>query len=426
MGLTILVIGSGGREHIIAQKILQSPKVSTVYCAKGNAGMKKDGIKVVDISEYDHSALIEFAKENNVDWTFVGPETPLLNGLVDDFMQAGLLIFGPKKAAAFIEGSKDFAKSLMNKYHIPTAAHQTFFEFEQAVAYVREKGVPIVIKADGLAAGKGVVVAETVEAAVAALTDMLKKNKFGTSGAKVVVEEFLEGEEFSLLAFVRGVEVYPMVVAQDHKRAYNQDQGPNTGGMGAYAPVPQISEVLIQEAVESILKPTAYGLSEEGRAFTGVLYAGLIVTKTGPKVIEFNARFGDPETQVVLQRLESDFAENIDDLLKGKRPDIKWKQDGYSLGVVVAADGYPDMYQREIPLPNFSELQGKNVYYAGVKEKDEKLVSDGGRVYLVESSGKTLKEAQDAVYGILKKVSTDGTFYRDDIGFRGIHHQNKL
>ncbi|MBO0473215.1 phosphoribosylamine-glycine ligase [Enterococcus sp. DIV0840] len=420
MGLTILVIGSGGREHAIAQKLIQSPNVKSVYCAKGNAGMKKDGIQLVDIAEDDHSGLIKFAKENGIDWTFVGPEIPLLNGIVDDFTAAGLLAFGPLEAAAFIEGSKDFAKKIMKKYKIPTANHQTFSDFAKARDYVIENGAPIVIKADGLAAGKGVVVAETVEEAIEALKDMLQENKFGSSGAKVVVEEFLIGEEFSLLAFVREQEVYPMVIAQDHKRAYENDLGPNTGGMGAYSPVPQISDGMVKEAIETIVKPTAQGMVAEGRSFTGILYTGLIATETGPKVIEFNARFGDPETQVVLQRLESDFAQIIDDLLKGKQPDIQWKQEGYSLGVVVAAAGYPNDYEKGYSIPDFSDLETAQVYYAGVKEDAGQLVANGGRVYLVEASGESLVEAQEAVYKLLNNTDTKGTFYRKDIGFKGL------
>ncbi|MEI5992761.1 phosphoribosylamine--glycine ligase [Candidatus Enterococcus mansonii] len=420
MGLNILVIGSGGREHAIAQKFLQSSKVEKVFCAKGNAGMKKDGIVSVDIAEDDHQALIRFAKENNVDWTFVGPEVPLINGIVDEFTNAGLLAFGPKKAAALIEGSKEFAKELMNTYNIPTASYQTFTDFEQAKAYVLTQPTPIVIKADGLAAGKGVVVAETVEEAIDTLKDMLEECVLGQSGAKVVIEEFLCGEEFSLLAFVRGQEVYPMVPSQDHKRVFEQELGPNTGGMGAYAPVPQVSDEMIEEVLKTILKPAVQGLAAQGRAFSGVLYAGVILTDTGIKVIEFNARFGDPETQVVLQRLESDFAQIIDDLLKDKQPDIRWKQDGFSLGVVVAANGYPGKYTKEVSLPDFSEINKGHVYYAGVKEKSGKLVSDGGRVYLVEASGKTLKEAQKSVYSILENCDTSGTFYRKDIGFKGI------
>ncbi|MDH6365208.1 phosphoribosylamine--glycine ligase [Enterococcus sp. PF1-24] len=420
MGLKILVIGSGGREHALAQKFIQSEKVSAVFCAKGNAGMKKNGIQLVDIAEDDHPALITFAKENQIDWTFVGPEVPLLNGIVDDFEAAGLKAYGPKKAAAMIEGSKDFAKEIMVKYQIPTGDYQTFADFEQAKAYVTEKGAPIVIKADGLAAGKGVVVALTLAEAIEALSDMLEANKFGDSGAKVVVEEFLAGEEFSLLSFVRNEEVYPMVIAQDHKRAYDNDQGPNTGGMGAYSPVPQIPESMVQEAIEKIVKPAAKGLVAEGRAFTGILYAGLIATEAGPKVIEFNARFGDPETQVVLQRLNSDLALIIDDLLNDKQPQIAWKDTGYSLGVVVAADGYPDDYQKGVVIPDFADLENENIYYAGVAEAGAELVTNGGRVYLVEASGDTLEEAQRKVYQVLAEKNTAGTFYRKDIGGKAI------
>lgn len=420
MGLKILVIGSGGREHVIAQKLQQSPTVERVYCAKGNPGMKQDGIHLVDISEDAHAELIQFVKETAIDWTFVGPEVPLLNGIVDDFEAAGLKIFGPRKAAAMIEGSKDFAKQLMNRYAIPTAGHQTFFDFQEAKEYVEKKGAPIVIKADGLAAGKGVIVAETVQQAVEALEDMLEGNRFGASGAKVVVEDFLAGEEFSLLAFVRGTEVYPMTVAQDHKRAYDNDLGPNTGGMGAYSPVPQISQEMINESIEKVLLPAAEGMVEDGCSFTGILYAGLIATEDGPKVIEFNARFGDPETQVVLQRLTSDLAVIITDLLNGKKPLIEWKQAGFSLGVVVAADGYPDDYEKGVELPDFTTLDDQRVYYAGVAEQAGKLVAAGGRIYLVEAEGTTLLEAQKKVYDLLASKDTTGTFYRKDIGSKAM------
>lgn len=419
MGLTILVIGSGGREHVLAQQFINSPIVSRVFCAKGNAGMEKEGIQLVSIEEDDHQALITFAKEHQVDWTFVGPEVPLFNGIVDDFAAAGLRIFGPTKAAALIEGSKDFAKKIMKRYAIPTADYQMFTSFEEAQAYVQRQGVPIVIKADGLAAGKGVVVATTQTQASEALADMLKYNKFGASGGRVIVEEFLEGEEFSLLAFVRGTEVYPMVIAQDHKRAFDGDQGPNTGGMGAYAPVPQIADSLIKQAIETILQPAAQGMVAEGRAFTGILYAGLIATDQGLKVIEFNARFGDPETQVVLQRLTSDLATIINDLLHGRTPVIEWKQTGVSLGVVVAAKGYPEAYETGALLPDFAE-DTVNIYYAGVKKKHEQLVSAGGRVYLVEASAETLEAAQMKIYDLLANKNTTGTFYRKDIGAKAM------
>lgn len=414
--MKILVIGSGGREHTLAHTFLKSSQVTDVYCARGNDGMKADGIQLVDIPEDDHQQLIQFAKANGIDFTFVGPEVPLLNGIVDDFEAAGLKAFGPKKAAAMIEGSKDFAKELMVKYQIPTADYQTFYNFEKAKAYVEAKGAPIVIKADGLAAGKGVVVAETIEEAIVALQDMLEENRFGASGAKVVVEEFLAGEEFSLLSFVKGEKVYPMIIAQDHKRAYDGDKGPNTGGMGAYAPVPQIPQSMVDEAVETIVKPAAKGMVADGCSFTGILYAGLIATPEGPKVIEFNARFGDPETQVVLPRLKSDFAKIIDDLLEDREPVIEWQTSGVTLGVVVAAQGYPGEYGKGAVIPKFAEIENGHVYYAGVEEDHKQLTANGGRVFLVEATGETLAQAQASVYQTLKQADTTGMFYRIDIG----------
>lgn len=415
--MKLLVIGSGGREHAIAKKLLASPRVSAVFCAKGNAGMLKDGIRLAAIEEDDHEALIRFAKQQEIDWTFVGPEVPLLNGLVDDFNAQGLKAFGPTKAAAMIEGSKDFAKQLMIENQIPTAAYQTFTDFAAAKSYVEAKGAPIVIKADGLAAGKGVVVAETVEQALTALKDMLEDNKFGNSGARVVVEEFLAGQEFSLLAFVRDDAVYPMVIAQDHKRAFDDDKGPNTGGMGAYSPVPQIPDSSVQQAVETVLKPAAAGMIKKGCPFTGILYAGLIETAEGPKVIEFNARFGDPETQVVLPRLTSDLAVIIDDLLNGKAPELTWSDEAV-LGVVVAANGYPGIYEKGVLLPQFPATV--NVYYAGVSASEAGLRTNGGRVYLIEAAGKTLQEAQHKAYEALDAVDTAGTFFRRDIGSKAL------
>lgn len=415
-----LVIGSGGREHAISKKLTVSPLVEAVYCAPGNAGMKKDGIRLVDLVETDHEGLIEFARSEGITWTFVGPEIPLLNGIVDDFQAAGLAIFGPTKAAALIEGSKSFAKDLMTRQGIPTAESQTFTSFDEAREYIEAKGAPIVIKADGLAAGKGVVVAETLEVAVAAASEMLENDRFGVSGQRIVVEEFLLGEEFSLLAFVRDTEVYPMVISQDHKRAYDGDQGPNTGGMGAYTPVPQIPQAMVDQAVEGVLKPAVRGMKDIGRSFTGILYAGLIATPDGPKVIEFNARFGDPETQVVLPRLKSDLAEIIDRLLTGKSVELTWETEDYHLGVVVAAEGYPENYQKGALLPDFSADREVSVYYAGVKEQEKELVAAGGRIYLVEASGQTIEEAQEKIYSVLKVKNTDHTFYRRDIGSKAL------
>mgnify|MGYP005794424831 CR=1 FL=1 len=417
--MKLLVIGSGGREHAICRKLLEDPQVDAVFCAKGNPGMQKDGVQLVDIAEDNHQALIQFVKENQIDWTFVGPEIPLLNGIVDDFQAAGLKIFGPNQQAAMIEGSKDFAKQLMRDYHIPTAKYQTFSDFEAAKAYVLENGAPIVIKADGLAAGKGVVVAMTEQEALEALEDMLLDHKFGASSAQVVVEEFLAGEEFSLLSFVRENEVYPMVIAQDHKRIFDGDKGPNTGGMGAYSPVPQIPESMVQTAIKEIVQKAADGMVDRKTPFTGILYAGLIATKEGPKVIEFNARFGDPETQVVLPRLKTSLAQIIDDLLNNRQPDITW-YDFATLGVVVAAPGYPADYEKNIVLPEMQNTEEQTVYYAGVTAKKEQLVSSGGRVFLVTSQGTNLADAQQKAYAYLNQYDLSQFFYRKDIGFKAL------
>lgn len=411
--MKLLIIGSGGREHAIAKKMLASPKVSDVYCAKGNPGMKNDGIQLVDIAEDDHTNLITFAKEKGITWTFVGPEVPLLNGIVDDFQAAGLQVFGPNKAAAMIEGSKEFAKKIMVDNQIPTADYEAFTDYEAACAYVKEKGAPIVIKADGLAAGKGVTVAMTLEEALQAVKEMMTDHRFGESGDKVVVEEFLAGEEFSLLAFVKNEKVYPMVISQDHKRAYDNDEGPNTGGMGAYSPVPQIPTEMVDTAVEKILKAAALGMMKNGTPFTGILYAGLIATEAGPKVIEFNARFGDPETQVVLPRLTSDLAQIIDDLLKDREPDLTWSEQA-SVGVVVAAEGYPNSYQKGMAIPAFNDQV--NIYYAGVTDDQGTIKASGGRVLLVEAEAETIEAAQKKVYSALDAVDTTGYFYRKDIG----------
>ncbi len=417
--MKLLVIGSGGREHAICRKLLEDPQVDAVFCAKGNPGMQKDGVQLVDIAEDNHPALIQFVKENQIDWTFVGPEIPLLNGIVDDFQAAGLKIFGPNQQAAMIEGSKDFAKQLMRDYHIPTAKYQTFSDFEAAKSYVLENGAPIVIKADGLAAGKGVVVAMTEQEALEALEDMLLDHKFGASSAKVVVEEFLDGEEFSLLSFVKENEVYPMVIAQDHKRIFDGDKGPNTGGMGAYSPVPQIPESMVQTAIKEIVQKAADGMVDRKTPFTGILYAGLIATKEGPKVIEFNARFGDPETQVVLPRLKTSLAQIIDDLLNNRQPDITW-YDFATLGVVVAAPGYPADYEKNIVLPEMQNTEEQTVYYAGVTAKKEQLVSSGGRVFLVTSQGTNLADAQQKAYAYLNQYDLSQFFYRKDIGFKAL------
>lgn len=412
--MKILVIGSGGREHALAKKFMESPQVEEVFVAPGNSGMEKDGIQIVDISELSNDKLVEFAQNQNIGLTFVGPETALMNGVVDAFRKAELPIFGPNKMAAELEGSKDFAKSMMKKYGVPTADYATFDSLEPALAYLDEKGVPLVIKADGLAAGKGVTVAFDIETAKSALVDI-----FSGSQGKVVIEEFLDGEEFSLFSFVHDGKIYPMPIAQDHKRAFDGDKGPNTGGMGAYSPVLHISKEVVNEAFEKVVKPTVAGMIKEGKSFTGILYAGLILTEDGVKTIEFNARFGDPETQVVLPRLKSDLAQAIIDILAGNEPTLEWLESGVTLGVVVAAEGYPSQAKLGLILPEIPE--GLNVYYAGVsKNENNQLISSGGRVYLVSETGEDVKSTQKLLYEKLDKLENDGFFYRHDIGSRAI------
>ena len=419
--MKLLVVGSGGREHAIAKKLLASDQVEQVFVAPGNDGMILDGIELVNIGISEHSALINFAKENDIVWTFVGPDDALAAGIVDDFEQAGLKAFGPSRLAAELEWSKDFAKQIMVKYGIPTAAFGTFSNFEEAKAYIEEQGAPIVVKADGLALGKGVVVAETVEQAVEAAREMLLDNKFGDSGARVVIEEFLEGEEFSLFALVNGNQFYVLPTAQDHKRAFDGDQGPNTGGMGAYAPVPHISQSVVDTAVDTIVKPILAGMIAEERPYLGVLYAGLILTDQGPKVIEFNARFGDPETQIILPRLTSDLAQNIDDILHKRTTQLTWLDSGVTLGVVVASNGYPLDYEKGVVLP--AKTEGDiTTYYAGARfaENSRALLSNGGRVYMLVTTADTVQEAQEKIYSELKKQDTTGLFYRTDIGSKAV------
>ncbi|MBC1472747.1 phosphoribosylamine--glycine ligase [Listeria seeligeri] len=416
--MNLLVVGSGGREHAISKKLLESNNVEKVFCAPGNDGMSLDNIELVAIAETDKAGLISFAKEQAISFVIVGPEVPLLEGVVDAFEAAGIKAFGPTADAALIEGSKDFAKQFMEKYAIPTASSKTFTDYSEAKAYLDQKGVPIVIKADGLAAGKGVTVALEMEEAVLALKDMMLEEKFGDASLKVVIEDFLAGEEFSLMAFVNGTEVYPMAIAQDHKRAYEGDKGPNTGGMGAYSPVPHISQKIVDEAVGKILRPAAKGMVDEGRYFRGILYAGLILTTEGPKVIEFNARFGDPETQVVLPRLESDFAALILALLNDEKPDVRFKAEGITLGVVLASAGYPNHYDKGNKLTGLNEISADiGVYHAGTKQnEDDDFVSDGGRVLLLVKEANDMTEARTLLYPEMQKLDNPHFFYRMDIG----------
>ncbi|MGG1678994.1 phosphoribosylamine--glycine ligase [Neobacillus sp. NRS-1170] len=420
--MKVLIIGRGGREHAICRKVNESPLVEKVYAAPGNDGMV-DVAELIAIQESNCEQLLQFAKEENIGLTIIGPEVPLLEGLADTFEAAGLKVFGPRQAAAEIEGSKSFAKELMKKYQIPTADYEVFTSIENARQYVEEKGAPIVIKADGLAAGKGVTVAMTKEEALASLEDMLVGAKFGAASSRVVIEEFLSGEEFSLMALVNGEVVIPLEIAQDHKRAFDGDQGPNTGGMGAYSPVPQIGAEMVQTAVETVLRPAAKAMVEEGRSFCGILYAGLIATPEGPKVIEFNARFGDPETQVILPRLSSDLVAVILELLDGGVPVLEWDSQSM-VGVVVASKGYPDEYQKGAVLHGLGEIdKSLFTFHAGTRKNAAgDFTTAGGRVLLVGAKAENLIEAQKKVYAELEKLNCDGVFYRKDIGTKAIEN----
>ena len=419
--MNVLIVGRGGREHTLAWKAAQSTKVEQVFVAPGNAGMTNVA-SLVDIDENNHDELVAFAKKEQIELTIVGPEVPLFNGIVDQFQAEGLKVFGPTKDAAIVEGSKTFAKELMEKYDIPTANYKSFQSYEKAKAYIEEIGAPIVIKADGLAAGKGVTVAMTNEEAFTSLYEMMKEAKFGEASSQVVIEEFLQGEEFSLMGFVNGDSVHPMVISQDHKRAYDDDQGPNTGGMGAYSPVPQIPTELVDEAIETVLKRAANALVKEGRSFTGILYAGLMVTDSGLKVIEFNARFGDPETQVVLPRLENDLIDVIDNLLAGRDVQLSWSNEEV-VGVVLAAEGYPNDYEKGATIKGLDNVtEDALTFHAGTALQNNELVTNGGRVLLVAAKGANLSTAQQTVYKEIEKIQCDSLFYRKDIGNKAISH----
>ncbi len=419
--MNVLVIGGGGREHAIAWKLAQSPKVDKIYCAPGNGGTAEIG-RNVNIPVNDFAALAQFVKDEGIDFTIVGPEDPLLLGIVDFFEVRGLPIFGPSAQAAKIEGSKSFAKSLMKRYNIPTARYESFIDYESALAYVREQGAPIVIKADGLAAGKGVVVAQTLEEAEKALHDIMKTGSFGQAGSRVVVEEFMSGEELTLLAFVDGETVKPMITAQDHKAVFDGDKGPNTGGMGTYAPVPHMSKELVDRVVEEIVKPMAKAMVSEEIPFKGVLYTGLMITSEGPKVVEFNARFGDPETQVILPLLETDLLDICLATVKGELDavDVKWSEKS-ALCVVMAAPGYPGEYPKGaiihgLPAPDKNSV----VFHAGTKLTVEGTVTNGGRVLGVTGIDDTLELAQQTAYKQVAAISFEGAHYRKDIGDKAL------
>ena len=406
-----LVIGSGGREHAIVEALSRSPQVDKIYCAPGNAGIANLA-ECVNIGVTDIEALADFAEKEKIDMTVVGPEAALAAGVVNLFNERGLKIFGPTKEAARIESSKEYAKQVMDRFEVPTAGYRAFDNYDEAIAYVKAGKIPTVIKYDGLAAGKGVVVAMSLEEADAALKDMLLDSSFGKG--RVVIEDFLEGPEFSFMCVVSGDKVYPLELAQDHKRAFDGDKGPNTGGMGAYSPVPFIGEDVKERALNEILKPVAEGLAKEGNPFTGILYGGLILTEDGPKVIEFNARFGDPETEVVLPRMKSDIYALFDAALKGEEFEIEWDKDAV-LGVVLASKGYPGSYEKGAEIKGLENVDS-SVYHMGTALKDGKLLTAGGRVLMVTGKGATLEDAHAAAMESLAKIECPALFHRSDIG----------
>ena len=409
--MNVLVIGSGGREHAIVDALSRSARVGKIFCAPGNAGIARQA-ECVPIGDTEVERLRDFAVAHAVDLTVVGPESALAAGVVDAFKAAGLRIFGPTKAAARIESSKEFAKELMAKYGIPTAGFRAFTDYAEAKAYVAARPLPAVLKYDGLAAGKGVVIAATMEEADEALRDMLLDDKFGEG--RVVVEDYLEGPEFSLLCFVSGRKVWPMVLAQDHKRAYDGDEGPNTGGMGAYSPLPFISEEDERYALERIMRPVAEAMADEGCPFEGVLYGGLMKTPQGIKVIEFNARFGDPETEVVLPRLKSDIVDIFCAVADGGEASPEW-HDFATLGIVLASKGYPGAYEKGHAIGGLDRVEG-TVYHMGTRTEGDRVVTAGGRVLFVVGKGATLAEARERALADVARIECDNLFHRTDIG----------
>ncbi|MEM8182810.1 phosphoribosylamine--glycine ligase [Morganella morganii subsp. sibonii] len=427
--MNILIIGNGGREHALAWKAAQSPLAKNVYVAPGNAGTAQEpNLTNVDISATDIDGLVAFARANNIGLTIVGPEAPLVLGVVDAFKAAGLTIFGPSKGAAQLEGSKAFTKDFLARHHIPTADYQNFTEIEPALAYLDKTGAPVVIKADGLAAGKGVIVAMTLKEAQDAVHDMLAGNAFGDAGHRIVIEEFLTGEEASFIVMVDGKNVVPMATSQDHKRVGDNDTGPNTGGMGAYSPAPVVTDAVHQRVMEKVIYPTVEGMAAEGHTYQGFLYAGLMIDEQGePKVIEFNCRFGDPETQPIMMRLQSDLVELC---LAGAQGKLAGKTSQWdprpALGVVMAAGGYPGDYRKGNVIEGL-DIQEANckVFQAGTALKNGTVVTDGGRVLCVTALGEDIAQAQKQAYAALQHIHWNDAFCRSDIGYRAIARLNK-
>ena len=427
--MNVLIIGSGGREHALAWKVAQDPRIEKVFVAPGNAGSALEAkCENVAIDVLDIEALADFAAAN-VQLTIVGPEAPLVKGVVDLFRTRGLDIFGPTAAAAQLEGSKAFSKDFLARHNIPTAAYQSFTEVEPALAYLRERGAPIVVKADGLAAGKGVIVAETLEQAEEAVRDMLSGNAFGSAGARVVIEEFLDGEEASFIVMVDGENVLPMATSQDHKRVGDADTGPNTGGMGAYSPAPVVTDAVHQRVMDEVIYPTVRGMASEGNVYTGFLYAGLMIDASGaPKVIEFNCRFGDPETQPIMMRLQSSLVLLVEAALAKalNKVEAQWSPEP-AVGVVLAAGGYPADYRKGDVINGLdaaAKLDGK-VFHAGTQLVDGQAATSGGRVLCATATGNSVADAQRKAYELAKLIDWEGMFYRSDIGYRAIERETK-
>jgi phosphoribosylamine--glycine ligase len=423
--MNILVIGSGGREHALAWKAAQSPLVETVYVAPGNAGTALEPkLENVAIGVEDIDTLIDFAKKSDVGLTIVGPEGPLVIGVVDAFTQAGLKCYGPTQGAAQLEGSKSFTKDFLARHNIPTGSYQTFTDQDEALTYVREQGAPIVVKADGLAAGKGVIVAMDLETAEAAIKDMLSGNAFGEAGHRVVIEEFLDGEEASFIVMADGKHVLTMATSQDHKRVGDGDTGLNTGGMGAYSPAPVVTDTVYERIMEEVILPTVKGMATEGLPYTGFLYAGLMIMADGtPKVIEYNCRFGDPETQPIMLRMQSDLVAHCLAAIDGTldRENAEWDKRA-ALGVVLAAGGYPGSYGKRAVISGLpqGEEEGQKIFHAGTAEQEGEVVTAGGRVLCATALGTTVSEAQQRAYELTKRIRWDDVYYRSDIGYRAV------
>ncbi len=421
--MKVLIIGNGGREHALAWKAAQDDNVTQVFVAPGNAGTASENkVTNVDIDVLDIARLVEFAQAENIGLTIVGPEAPLVAGVVDQFEEAGLAVFGPVQAAAQLEGSKAFTKDFLARHNIPTAAYQNFTEIEPAKAYVKQQGAPIVVKADGLAAGKGVILAQTEQEAFDAIDDMLAGNAFGEAGHRVVVEEFLTGEEASFIVMVDGKHILPLATSQDHKARDNGDKGPNTGGMGAYSPAPVVTQAIHDRAMQEVIIPTVEGMASEGMPYKGFLYAGLMIDADGtPKVLEYNCRFGDPETQPILMRLKSSLVELCLAGTRGELDKIEVEWDSRTaLGVVMAAGGYPEAYNKGDEITGIDTVSNAKVFQAGTRVDDGKTLTNGGRVLCVTALGNTVKEAQEQAYKAVKSIDWKDVYYRTDIGHRAI------